>query len=72
MTRQSSESWSKAQLNRSELDDSFRAGIDDILGLVDVVTSVVVVAGTNTCGWLTVEVFPETQPNQPRSVYCCY
>ena len=44
------------------MEDSFKAVFVNICGLVDVVTSVVVLAGTNTCGWLTVELFPETQP----------
>ena len=65
LTRQSSESWLKSQLKRSEVEDSFKAVFVNICGLVDVVTSVVVVAGTNTCGWLTVELFPETQPDSP-------
>jgi hypothetical protein len=68
LTRQSSESWAKSQLKRSEVEDSFV----DILGLVDVVTSVVVVAGTNTCGWLTVEMLPITRLNKPITQYYCY
>ena len=67
MTRQSPKSWSKAQLKRSELEDSFKAVFVNICGLVDVVTSVVVVAGTNNCGWITVEMFPETQSKQPST-----